>query len=34
MINYECQEGWETLKDHPIDRTSDLKFWYRRGGAP
>ena len=34
MINYKCQEGWETLKDHPIDRAGDLKHRPISGGAP
>ena len=25
MLYYKCQEGWETLKDHPIRRARDLK---------
>lgn len=29
-----CQEGWETLKDHPIDRAGDLKHRPISGGAP
>ncbi len=34
MIYYKCQEGWETLKDHPIDRAGDLKHRPISGGAP
>ena len=34
MINNKCQEGWETLKDHPIDRAGDLKHRPISGGAP
>ena len=34
MIYYSCQEGWETLKDHPIDRAGDLKHRPISGGAP
>ena len=34
MLYYKCQEGWETLKDHPIDRAGDLKHRPISGGAP
>ena len=34
MICYKCQEGWETLKDHPIDLAGDLKHRPISGGAP
>ena len=34
MLYCNCQEGWETLKDHPIDRAGDLKHRPISGGAP
>ena len=34
MLYYKRQEGWETLKDHPIDRAGDLKHRPISGGAP
>ena len=34
MLYYRCQEGWETLKDRPIDRARDLKHCPSSGGAP
>ena len=34
MIYSKCQEGWETLKDHPIHRAGDLKHRPISGGAP
>ena len=34
MLYYKCQEGWETLKNHPIDRAGDLKHRPISGGAP
>lgn len=34
ILFYSCQEGWETLKDHPKDRSGDLKHRPISGGAP